>query len=501
MEVKTDYQKQRESYILTLKESGINPYPHKFNVTKNLEEFRITWDYIKNGERLEDNKESVAGRVNAIRKMGNLYFISIQTILDNGIHYLQLIFSIKNNVYNKKEVETISRGDIIGANGFVGKSHKGELSLIVETFQILTPCLTEVPTSHFGIQDVEIIARKRFMDLAINKNAMEPFIIHNKVIKFLRNYLDNKGFFEVQTPILSDTYGGANACPFMTFHNSLKKNMYLRISPELNLKKAIIGGIERVYEIGAQFRNEDIDTTHMPEFISMELYQAYADYFDMMDTTEDMLSTMVKEIIGSYIVNYKTINGTEINIDFNPPYQKIDIISRLENDMDVKFPNDLSSTETTNFLIEQCNKFNVFCSEPKTNSRMIDKLVGHFIEPFCINPTFLINHPAVMSPLAKIHRENSQLTERFELFINCAEYCNAYTEQNDVFIQHQAFEKQVEDRKHGDNEGHMYDETFIDALKFGLPPTCGFGLGVTRLIMLLSNKTNIKDVILFPPMK
>ena len=233
----------------------------------------------------------------------------------------------------------------------------------------------------------------------------------------------------------------------------------------------------------------------------MELYQAYADYNDMLIITEHMLSELVKSITGNYVINYKFDINEEIMIDFTPPYTKIDIISRLEKDMDTKFPLDLNSNETNMFLIEQCNKFNVNCPEPITNARMIDKLVGHFIEPSCINPTFLINHPAIMSPLAKIHRENPQLTERFELFINCSEYCNAYTEQNDVFIQHQAFEKQVEDRKNGDKEGHMYDETFIDALKFGLPPTCGFGLGVTRLIMLLSNKVNIKDVVLFPPMK
>jgi lysyl-tRNA synthetase, class II len=393
-------------------------------------------------------------------------------------------------------MRNIARGDYVGIYGFVGKTKMGELTIIAREMVVLTPCLRELSGTKFGLKDDEMRARKRYIDLIINRESRDPIIIRSKVLKYIRNYLDSLDFIEVQTPIISHQAGGASAKPFITHYNDLKTDMVMRVAPELYLKQLVVGGLDRVYEIGQQFRNESIDTSHNPEFVSLEFYMAYADYNDLMDICEDMLSKLVLQINGSYLVKYD-----DKVIDFKPPYKRLDIVKEIEKGTNTKLPDDLGSEEANKILLELCDKFNVECRSPKTNARLLDKLAGKFVENQFINPTFLINHPLVMSPLAKWHRDNPFLTERFELFVNGFELANAYTELNDPTIQRKTFEDQMKAKASGDDEAQPIDENYIEALEYGLPPTGGFGMGIERLIMVLSNRQRIKDVICFPMLK
>ena len=326
---------------------------------------------------------------------------------------------------------------------------------------------------------------------------MKTFITRSKIIKYIRNYLDKLGFLEVETPILHKSYGGANAKPFVTFNNDLKQNMFMRIAPELYLKQLAIGGMDKIYEIGHNFRNENIDASHNSEFASIELYHNYANCYDMLNLCEKLIYDLVKENNGSYILKYG-----DKNIDFTPPFNKIDITTKLNEfgiDMDYILKN-INNQQSIEYLKSKCQEYDLKCY-PLTISKMLDKLIGHFLEPLCTNPTFLINHPAIMSPLAKTIDNNNELSERFELFICGNEYANAYTELNDPRIQKTNFENQLKDKNNGDEEAQIPDSDFVTALEYGLPPCGGLGIGLDRLIMLLTDNHNIKEVITFPPIK
>lgn len=489
------YRAEKIAHVEAIKASGVNPYPHKFEITMTFDDYNTEYNYIDSGMRCTDIHESLAGRVLEIRDASSK--LIFMTIFSNQ-HKLQFIFS--KELYctpdNFHDVKKIHRGDIIGVNGFVGKSKHGELSLFANSFIILTPCLDVLPKAHFGLSDN--VLKRRYLDMVVNQQIGNTLKIKSQVINHIREYLNKLEFTEVFTPILQNKAGGANAKPFKTHHNDLNADMVMRIAPELFLKQLVVGGMDRVYEIGQQFRNETIDRTHNPEFMSLEFYMAYADYNDLMSMCEVLLSSIVFKIKGNYIVEYFNEKQNEtLKLDFTPPFKRIDFMSELEKHIG-KFPDDYTSDEMMEFLKQSCEKNNIICDNPKTIPRLLDKLAGHFLENQCMNPTFLINHPLIMSPLAKYHRDDPRITERFELFVNYFELSNAYTELNDPLIQRKTFEKQMEDKKNGDEEAQEIDYEFISALEFGLPPCGGFGLGIERFIMLLTNKPFIRDVISFP---
>jgi len=381
---------------------------------------------------------------------------------------------------------------------------------------LLSPCLRMLPSNvhGHGLTSQETRYRQRYLDLILREKTREIFCVRARIISYIRRFLDSRGFLEVETPMLNQMAGGAAAKPFETWHNELGIPMFLRIAPELYLKELIVGGLDRVYEIGRQFRNEGIDMTHNPEFTTCEFYCAYWDYNDLMDVTEQMLSGLVFSLFGSFKVKYtrpashgaaaadgEQKEGEVIEIDFEPPWPRYSMVEELEKRGGFKIPRPLSGAECAAFLKAKCEALEVECPPPQTVARLMDKLVGHFIEDTVVSPAFVTEHPVVMSPLAKYHRTKPELTERFELFVAGSELCNAYTELNNPRVQRERFVAQIADKEQGDDEAMGYDKDFCTALEYGLPPTGGWGLGIDRLTMFLTDSNQIKEVLLFPQMK
>jgi len=475
-------------------------YPHSFETTRSISSIVEEFTDIEKGTHLESRIESIIGRVVLIRTSSKkLYFY---TLLIEGIEFQIMAqinsYAIAEDFY--KITSQINRGDIIGVKGFIAKTKIGELSIIASNIVVLTPCLGVIPHSYYGIEDKEIRYNKRYLDMIVNPSVQEIFVKRHKIIYFIRKFLiEERNFIEIETPMMSGSVGGAAAKPFITYHNDLRQEMFLRIAPELYLKQCVIGGLPRVFELGKQFRNESIDLTHNPEFTSIELYEVGSDYVKLMSMTEDFLEKLALHINGTT----KSV-WMKTKIDFKGPYPRLDVmdtlekqIQKLHNMPSFKLPlldSPLIDEEYSSIL----SKLDIRLDPPHTLNRMMDKLIGTYVEPLCIQPTFLINHPQIMSPLAKPHRSLPNRTERFELFVNEKELCNAYTELNDPLLQKNIFAQIQKQKLGGDDEIPPSDDNFIQALEIGLPPTGGWGMGIDRLCMMLLNQDSIREVIMFP---
>jgi len=503
------YTDNRKAFLEAQRAEGKNPYPHKFNRDFTIPHFKEKYDQVKmeNGEFKEGEVVSVTGRIMMLRPSGaKLIFIDL---VEDQMKVQ--IFANAANYEGDFEFlhKTLKRGDLIGVKGVPGRTKTGELSIRPTHIEPLSYCMHMLPRAKEGenVLNKDTRYRQRYLDLIMNNPVKKIFETRNKIIDFIRKYLRDMNFVEVETPMMNMIPGGATARPFETFHNELDMKLYMRIAPELYLKMLVVGGMDRVFELGKQFRNEGIDLTHNPEFTTCEFYMAYADYNDLMELTEDMLSKMVYSIHGSYKIKYHP-NGQEdkdniIDIDFTPPFKRMPMMKSLEEVLKVKMPKntELHTEESRAFFDKLCKDKNVDCSNPRTTSRLIDKLVGEFLESQCKDPCFITDTPTIMSPLAKWHRSEPGLSERFELFCNYHEVINAYTELNDPKVQLAAFQGQAAAKDAGDLEAQHVDMGYVTALEYGLPPTAGWGLGVDRITMLLTDCNNIKEVMLFPAMK
>lgn len=496
----------RSGKIQKERQSGLNAYPHKFQENTKLQDFLPTYESIKTGEHLKDVTVRVAGRVYTKRASGSkLVFYDIKA---DGLKIQIMCQAQEASGSFEAQHERIQRGDIIGVIGYPGRTAprnrpEGELSIFATEVIRLTPCLRQIPAEHYGLKDQEQRYRQRFLDLISNDKPRRIFVTRAKIISYIRRYFDERDFLEVETPMMNAIAGGATAKPFVTHHNELGMELYMRVAPELFLKQLVVGGLSRVYELGRQFRNEGMDLTHNPEFTTCEFYQAYADVYDVMDLTEDLVSGLVKHVTGGHETEFLTLTGEKYQVNWQKPWKRVEMIPALEEACRIKFPpgDQLHTDETNKFFIELLKKMNVECTPPLTNARMLDKLVGEFIEEKCINPTFITGHPQMMSPLAKYHREIPGLCERFEAFVCKKEIVNAYTELNDPFDQRLRFEEQARQKDQGDDEAQMIDEEFLTALEYGLPPTGGWGMGIDRMVMFLTDNYSIKEVLPFPMMR
>ncbi len=465
-----------------LQKEGINPYPNRVEVTHKASEVK------ENFEKLEKDgtKVKIAGRLMLIRLHGKAGFANIKDETGMIQIYVRKDFVGEENLKIFKKFDV---GDIIQVEGDVFKTHTGEITIKVEKFMLLAKSLLPLPEKWHGLQDLETRYRQRYLDLIMNDDVKQNFRIRSKAIQIIRSYLYEKGFLEVETPMMQPVYGGAYARPFITHHNALDMTLYLRIAPELYLKRLIVGGFEKVFELNRNFRNEGISTRHNPEFTMMELYQAYADYNDMMNICEDLICRVVEKIKGSLEIDYQ-----EYKLDFTRPWRKIKFIDAIKNETGIDFNNIKNAEEA----YKAAEKLNIELEKDMSKWEIANEIFETFVEEKLIQPTFIIDYPKELSPLAKEIPGNPEFVERFEPYIAGREIGNAFTELNDPLEQRKRFEEQVEKRKKGNMEAHPMDTDYITALEYGMPPTGGLGIGIDRVIMILINTNSIRDTILFP---
>ncbi len=490
MEDINEHIKQRIKKLAELSSMGINPYGGRFEVQNNSEELLNLYNN-KTREELENSPITVttAGRIITLRDFGKASFAHIQDATGRIQVY------IKKELIKEDDYALFKRldiGDLIGVKGRLFKTRTGELTIQVEGLTLLAKSLRPLPEKWHGLTDVEIRYRQRYVDLIVNPEVKKVFETRSRIIKAIRDFLEEKGFIEVETPMMQLIPGGAAARPFLTHHNALNIPLYLRIAPELYLKRLIVGGFERVYELNRNFRNEGISTTHNPEFTMLEFYMAYADYKDLMNLTQEMLTSICKKVFGILQFEYK-----EEKVDLTLPWKTYTLKEAIieHNSLSPAIVED--RTKAKNYA----KQIGIAVHEDEPLGKIINKIFEETVEPKLIQPTFITDYPVDISPLAKRREDNPEITERFELFIGGREVANAFSELNDPEDQRQRFEKQVAQREAGDEEAHLMDHDYIRALEYGMPPTAGEGIGIDRLVMVLTNRTSIKDVILFPLLK
>jgi lysyl-tRNA synthetase class 2 len=477
----------RRNKLKELKEEGKDP----FDVYK-VERTHTSEDVKSNFDTLEGQIVTVAGRIMSKRGQGKVVFSDIHD-KDGKIQLFIKIDEVGEE--NLKSYKTYDLGDIVEATGEVFKTKTEEISVKVKSFQLVCKSLKPLPEKWHGLKDPDLRYRQREVDIITNPEVKNTFIKRSQIIKGIREFLDNKGFLEVETPILGAIAGGAAARPFMTHHNTLDMDMYLRIATELYLKRLIVAGFEKVYDMGKNFRNEGMSVRHNPEFTMIELYEAYADYNDMMVITENMIAHVCEKVNGTTKVTYQ---GTEI--DFKPPWRRITMVDAVKEHAGIDF-NDIKSNEEAQAIAKEKHLEFPKPLNTVTKGEVLNMLYEEYGEANMIQPTFIIDYPVEISPLTKKKRGNAEFTERFEGFVFGRELCNAYSELNDPVVQRERFEQQAKERELGDDEAYMIDEEFMSALETGMPPTGGLGIGIDRLIMLLTDSASIRDVILFPTMK
>jgi len=481
-----------------IRQRGLDPYPSRVERSHTIAEARAAFEVAEAAGRdssstavRPDTEFALVGRlIGSIRSLGKLTFAH----LADGTGRIQL--ALKQDVVGPDAYDFFKRdfdvGDFVGVQGTIFRTRTGEITVQVHQFRMLSKSLHPLPEKWHGLKDVEIRYRQRYLDLIVNPEARHIFLIRSKIVTAMRRFLDSQGFIEVETPILQPLYGGAAARPFETYHNALERKLYLRIANELYLKRLIIGGLDKVYEIGKDFRNEGIDTKHNPEFTQMECYQAYADYNDIMRLVEEMVACIAQEALGSTQI---TFQGQ--TIELAPPWRRLPLRQAILEYGGV----DIEAYPTLETLWEQVKGISRDISRQPTWGKLVDELLKELVEPHLIQPTFITDYPIEISPLAKRKPDAPHLVERFEVFIAAMECGNAFTELNDPIDQLERFQEQAAQRAAGDEETHPVDEDFVLALKYGMPPTGGLGMGIDRLTMLLTDQVSIREVILFPQLR
>ena len=483
----SNVRKMRIQKLTDLADKGINPYPYVYDKDSSAEQLQEKYKDLPAGEETEDNYK-VAGRIMAMRNSG--MFIDLMD--DSG--KIQ-IFCHKSNLDEKQLalLKLLDIGDIAGFSGTIRRTPRGELSIKAFEIKLLSKALLPLPEKFHGLTDVETRYRQRYVDLIVNEDVRDTFRKRSLIIQKIREYLINLGFLEVETPMLHTQAGGAAARPFITHHNAHDIDMYLRIAPELHLKRLLVGGLsEKIFEVNRNFRNEGIDTRHNPEFTMLELYQAYVDYNEMMVLEENLISSVAQDVLGTMKIKYG-----EHEIDLTPPWDRKTMLGCVKEATGIDFNTIYSIDEAK----DHAKRMGIEVEESDNWGKIIDKIFEEKVEPNLIQPVHIIDYPRDISPLAKVHRSNERLTERFETRINGWEVANAFSELTDPIDQRHRFEKQAEARAMGDDEAHPIDEDFINALEYGMPPAGGLGIGIDRIVMLLTNSQTIRDVIAFPTMR
>lgn len=489
MDQKSKLIQVRKEKINELKEKGINLYPNDFKPSCSVKELRKIIDKRPDSLGEKGDEFSMAGRMMAINKMGKSSFVRFKDGSDQFQVYLQ-----KNMTGDEAYAlfKKLDIGDFIGVKGPLFQTRTGEWTLLAKEFRLLSKTVRPLPEKFHGLKDPEKRYRQRYLDLIMNEDTRQIFIKRSKIVASMRQFFEEKGFMEVETPMMQPLPGGAEATPFKTWHNALGMELFLRIAPELYLKRLVVGGFEKVFEINRNFRNEGVSTRHNPEFTMVEFYQAYADYEDLMDLTEEMFESIVRQILGSTTIEYQ---GQAI--EFKKGWQRIPMITSLSEIGGI----DPAILDDTEALLKFAQENNIQITKKDRHGKILTKLFDILVEPKLIQPTFITGYPVEVSPLSRKSDNNPELTDRFELFVAGREIANGFSEINDPEDQYNRFSMQVRQRDEGNSEAHIMDSEYVEALEYGMPPTAGEGIGIDRLVMLLTDSPSIREVILFPHMK